>query len=99
LDVGALECGTHWPHLGPVAYALAASGKEPNALNNNCSGKDACFLCLACVLCDRVHLRQYAKGYVAPRHPVMRAVTEALEATSRPELRKARRAVAGAASP
>ena len=54
LDASALECGTHWPRLGPVAYALAASGREPDALNNNCSGKHAGFLCLACVLCDGV---------------------------------------------
>ena len=50
----ALECGTHWPRLGPVAYALAAAGREPDALHNNCSGKHAGFLCLACVLCDGV---------------------------------------------
>ncbi|MEO8312094.1 MAG: asparaginase, partial [Caldimonas sp.] len=56
LDVGALECGTHWPRIGAVANALAASGGEPNALNNNCSGKHAGFLCLACVLCDGVNL-------------------------------------------
>ncbi|MGZ9046327.1 MAG: asparaginase [Telluria sp.] len=99
LDFSALECGTHWPRLGPVAYALAASGREPNALNNNCSGKHAGFLCLACVLCDGVHLRQYAKGYVAPRHPVMRAVTEALEATTGHDLAHAPRGIDGCSIP
>ena len=47
LDVGALECGTHWPRIGKVANAIAAAGKEPNALHNNCSGKHAGFPCLA----------------------------------------------------
>ena len=99
LDVGALECGTHWPRIAKVANALAASGKEPNALYNNCSGKHAGFLCLACMLCDRVHLRQYVKGYVAPRHPVMRAITEALEATTGHDLRQAPRGIDGCSIP
>jgi L-asparaginase II len=99
LDVTALECGTHWPRLGPVAYALAAAGREPNALNNNCSGKHAGFLCLACVLCDGVNLRQYAKDYVAPRHPVMRAITEALEATTGHDLTRAPRGIDGCSIP
>jgi L-asparaginase II len=99
LDASALECGTHWPRLGPVAYALAASGGAPGALNNNCSGKHAGFLCLACVLCDGVHLRQYAKGYVAPRHPVMRAVREALEASTGHDLAKAPRGIDGCSIP
>src|SRR5947209_6090844 len=60
LDVSALECGTHWPRVAPVAHALAAAGQVPSALHNNCSGKHAGFLCLACALCDGVNLRQYA---------------------------------------
>ena len=99
LDAAALECGTHWPRLGPVAHALAAAGREPTALHNNCSGKHAGFLCLACVLCDRVNLRQYAKDYVAPRHPVMRAVSEALEATTGHDLRQAPRGIDGCSIP
>jgi L-asparaginase II len=99
LDVSALECGTHWPRLAPVAHALAASGREPDALNNNCSGKHAGFLCVACVLCDRVNLRQYARNYVAPRHPVMRAVTEALEAATGVDLAKAARGIDGCSIP
>jgi L-asparaginase II len=48
LDEGALECGVHWPRVEPVARAIAAAGREPTALHNNCSGKHAGFLCLAC---------------------------------------------------
>ncbi|MDQ6639025.1 MAG: asparaginase [Pseudomonadota bacterium] len=99
LDVAALECGTHWPRVGKVANAIAAAGREPNALNNNCSGKHAGFLCLACVLCDGVNLRQYAKNYVAPRHPVMRAVTEALAAATGHDLRQAPRGIDGCSIP
>ena len=47
-DEGTLECGVQWP-LGEVeARALARSGRTPNALHNNCSGKHAGFICLAC---------------------------------------------------
>ena len=84
LDAAALECGTHWPYLDAAARALAARGHEPTALNNNCSGKHAGFLCLACTLHDKssgLNLRQYARGYVAPDHPVMREVSAALQAT------------------
>jgi L-asparaginase II len=99
LDATALECGTHWPYLDTVARAIAAAGREPNALNNNCSGKHAGFLCLACTLCDGVNLRQYAKGYVAPRHPVMRAVSEALQAATGHDLANAPRGIDGCSIP
>ena len=62
LDESALECGTHWPRVEPVARAIAAAGREATALHNNCSGKHAGFLCLACMLCDGVGLRQYRQG-------------------------------------
>ncbi len=99
LDVTALECGTHWPRVEAVARAIAVAGREPDALNNNCSGKHAGFLCLACALCDGVNLRQYAKGYVASRHPVMRAVTEALQATTGHDLAQAPRGIDGCSIP
>jgi L-asparaginase II len=85
LDESALECGTHWPYLDTAVRALAAQGREPTALNNNCSGKHAGFLCLACALHDRsggLNLRQYGRGYVAPEHPVMREVSAALQAVT-----------------
>ena len=47
LDADALECGAHWPYLDTATRAMAASGRQPSALNNNCSGKHAGFLCLA----------------------------------------------------
>ena len=99
LDESALECGTHWPRVEQVARAIAAAGREATALHNNCSGKHAGFLCLACMLCDGVGLRQYAKGYVMPRHPVMRAVTEALQAATGQDLAQAPRGIDGCSIP
>ncbi|MBC7730931.1 MAG: asparaginase [Bacteriovorax sp.] len=83
LDVNALECGAHWPYHEASMRALAAQGREPTALNNNCSGKHAGFLCLACALHDdKPDLQQYVRGYVKPEHPVMREVTAALQAAT-----------------
>ncbi|MBB4041462.1 L-asparaginase II [Microvirga flocculans] len=72
-DVGCLECGVHWPMGESANRALAASGKTPSALHNNCSGKHAGFICLAC------GQGQSPKGYVGADHPVQRMVRETLE--------------------
>jgi L-asparaginase II len=68
-----LECGSHWPLNEETARALAASGQTPTALHNNCSGKHAGFICLAC------GLGADPKGYVKPEHAVQHAVRPALE--------------------
>ena len=47
-DASCLECGAHWPSGEAASRALAASGAMPTALHNNCSGKHAGFICLAC---------------------------------------------------
>ena len=99
LDPTALECGTHWPYLDTAARALAAQGRAPSALNNNCSGKHAGFLCLACALHGGVNLRQYVSGYVKPEHPVMREVTAALQATTGYDLASAPRGTDGCSIP
>jgi L-asparaginase II len=102
LDETALECGTHWPYLDTAIRAMAAQGREPNALNNNCSGKHAGFLCLACALHDRaggLNLRQYARGYVSPDHPVMREVSAALQAATDFELASSARGTDGCSIP
>ncbi|MCO5092518.1 asparaginase [Bosea sp. (in: a-proteobacteria)] len=75
-DAGCLECGAHWPIGEPAARALAKSGAEPGALNNNCSGKHAGFVCLSCALDED------PAGYVKPAHPVQQAVRGALEAVT-----------------
>jgi L-asparaginase II len=74
LDVAARECGSHWPQHQPSLQALARAGGSASALHNNCSGKHAGFLCVACAT-GADHRR-----YVDPDHPVQRAVKAAIEA-------------------
>jgi L-asparaginase II len=99
LDPAALECGTHWPYLETASRALAAQGRKPTALNNNCSGKHAGFLCLACALHGGANLRQYVSGYVKPEHPVMREITAALQAVTGFDLASAPRGTDGCSIP
>jgi L-asparaginase II len=77
-----LECGAHWPMSASAERALAASGQEPSALHNNCSGKHAGFVCTA------VAAGIDPAGYVRPEHPVMRDVTEALAAVTEVSLQE-----------
>lgn len=71
-EPACLECGAHWPMGEAATRALAATGAEPSALHNNCSGKHAGFICLAC------GLDADPAGYVKPDHIVQKQVTEAL---------------------
>ena len=67
-----LECGTHWPTNKAASRALSATGQVPSALHNNCSGKHAGFLCLAC------GLDAEPSGYVGATHPVQRTIRTVL---------------------
>ncbi len=82
VDAGVLECGAHWPYNEAATRALAARGEVPGALHNNCSGKHAGFVCLACALAGGRELRGFLRGYVQPQHPVMREVGAAIEAAT-----------------
>ncbi|HMN76823.1 MAG TPA: asparaginase [Burkholderiaceae bacterium] len=100
LDAGCLECGAHWPYHEASMRALAAAGGEPTPLHNNCSGKHAGFLCLACTMAGRgADLRRFVRGYVAPDHPVMREVGAALEAATGAQLATAPRGTDGCSIP
>jgi L-asparaginase II len=55
---------------------LARTGVEPTALHNNCSGKHAGFLCLACAL------GLEPRGYVDMRHEVQQEVKQAVESVT-----------------
>jgi L-asparaginase II len=99
LDATALECGTHWPALDVAGRALAAQGEQPSALHNNCSGKHAGFLCLACRRHGREGLRGFARGYVEPGHAVMREVSAALQAATGADLDATARAIDGCSIP
>ena len=100
LDVNALECGTHWTYDENASRALAAQGRAPTALNNNCSGKHAGFVCLACALHGgRPDLQQYVRGYVKTEHPVMREVTAALQAATGHDLAHTPQGIDGCSIP
>ncbi len=92
-DERALECGAHWPLGEAAARALARAGKSPSALHNNCSGKHAGFVCLACASgIDPM-------GYVAPGHPVQREVTAAIAEVTLARLGEETRGVDGCSIP
>jgi L-asparaginase II len=93
LDESALACGTHWPTSQNAAFALARTGGSPSALHNNCSGKHAGFLCVACAM-DVGHI-----GYWRPEHPVQRQVRAALEDLTGATLSQDRCAVDGCSVP
>ena len=99
LDAGALECGAHWPYDEAAARALATQQRAPTALHNNCAGKHAGFLCLACALHGRADLRHYVRGYVRPEHPVMREVTAALQAATGHDLANTPQGIDGCSIP
>ncbi len=76
LDPTALRCGAHWPIAQPAAAALARTG-APSALHNNCSGKHAGFLCLACAM--KADTGVDHADYWRVEHPVQREVRAVLE--------------------
>jgi len=92
LDASALRCGTHWPISQAAAAALARSG-EPSALHNNCSGKHAGFLCVACAMAAETG------DYFRPEHPVQRQVRAVLEDLTGVTLDDACRAIDGCSVP
>jgi L-asparaginase II len=92
-DERVLECGVHWPLGEAEARALARSGRTPNALHNNCSGKHAGFICLACAS------GLEPKGYVTPDHAVQREVAAAIAAATGASLSEDMRGVDGCGIP
>jgi L-asparaginase II len=92
-DVACLECGVHWPLAERAGRALARSGEGPSALHNNCSGKHAGFVCLAC------GLDEDPAGYVSPSHRVQEVVRAALEDLTGASHAEDRRGVDGCSIP
>lgn len=92
-DVATLECGCHWPLDLKAARALAEEGRRPSALHNNCSGKHAGFVCLACASgTDPV-------GYAGPDHPVQESVRATLEEVTGATLAAESRGIDGCSIP
>ena len=92
-DESCLECGSHWPLGADAAHALAAAGERPSALHNNCSGKHAGFVCVACAT------GADPEGYSRPDHPVMREVTAALAGVTGASFDETNRATDGCSIP
>jgi L-asparaginase II len=99
VDAAVLECGAHWPYHDGAIKAMAATGAQPSALHNNCSGKHAGFVCLGCKLAGGTDVAAFVRGYVRPDHPVMREVTAALEAATGFDLSRAARGTDGCSIP
>jgi L-asparaginase II len=99
VDAGALECGAHWPYREAFQREMAARGETPSALHNNCSGKHAGFLCLACHMAGSRSPRAFASGYVRADHPVMREVSQALQDSTGWDLAKAPQGIDGCSIP
>jgi len=101
LDESALECGTQWPSREPVLRGMLSRGEQASALHNNCSGKHAGFVCVACqmALAQGRESAEFARGYVAPEHPLMREITAALSAATGRDLERAPRGTDGCSIP
>ena len=96
LNPSALRCGAHWPISQPAAAALARTG-APSALHNNCSGKHAGFLCLACAI--EADSGVDHSEYFRPEHPVQRQVRAVLEELTGAVLGEERCAIDGCSVP
>ena len=88
-----LECGVHWPLDTGESRALAARGKKPTVLHNNCSGKHCGFLAVGALRGLDV------TGYTNASHPVMREVTSAISLMTGVELRESHACIDGCAIP
>ncbi len=71
-----LRCGGHIPNDPEQAKCIICGTGKPDQVHNNCSGKHAGFLTLG------QHLGA-GPDYVAPDHPVQKAVLDAFESVTR----------------
>jgi L-asparaginase II len=92
-DGSCLECGSHWPLDQEEVRAMAARGEVPRSAHNNCSGKHAGFVCLACAE------GHDPRGYIQPDHPVQEKVRRALVAMTGTPHEPANRAIDGCSIP
>lgn len=92
LDASALRCSAHAPISQAAAVAVVRAG-APTALHNNCSGKHAGFLCLACAI------GVDTSDYFRPEHSVQRRVRAVLEDFTGAVLSQDRCAIDGCSVP
>lgn len=89
----ALRCGAHAPFDARAREELAGRGQRPSTLHNNCSGKHAGFLCLAC------HLGVAPERYLDPAGLVQQAVRGVVEAMAGAAPGEVETAVDGCSAP
>ena len=70
LDRSALKCGKHEPFNLEAAKLLCTLGKEPDVLQNNCSGKHIAMLALA------LYLEAPIETYLEPSHPIQARIAK-----------------------
>lgn len=87
---GTLECGTQWPARQSVLRGMFSRGEVAGPLHNNCSGKHAGFVCVACQMAQLQGSdpASFVNGYVQADHPVMREVSATLAAATDTDLSK-----------
>ncbi|MCB1509217.1 MAG: asparaginase [Hyphomicrobiaceae bacterium] len=74
-----LECGTQWPAREADVAALHRAGDKPGRIYNNCSGKHAGFVCMAC------ESGWDPKGYSGIDHPLQQRLARVMsEVTGAP---------------
>ncbi len=67
------ECGSHWSFFPKVMIEQVRDHQKPDQLFNNCSGKHAGFLCVAC------HAGVDHHGYTRFEHPVQAGIRDVME--------------------
>jgi L-asparaginase II len=67
------ECGSHWSFFPKVMIEQVRDHATPDQLYNNCSGKHAGFLCVAC------HAGVDHHGYTTFDHPVQQGIRDVME--------------------
>jgi L-asparaginase II len=82
LDPSFLRCGTHTPYSPEAAKALIESGRKPDVLQNNCSGKHAGMLAVA------KHIGAPVETYYRLDHPVQQLIAETISHFSGVETRE-----------
>ncbi len=93
LDESYLACGAHWPISEQASRELIRTGRRPQAIHNNCSGKHAGMLA-ACV-----QLGFDPRGYAHPGHPLQIMIARFISETCGIGLDQSRMGIDGCSVP
>jgi L-asparaginase II len=93
LDESYLACGAHWPVSEESMRALMRTGRRPQPIHNNCSGKHAGMLAAA------VKLGLEPRGYERPDHPLQVMIARIISETCGAALDRTRMGVDGCSVP